>query len=509
MNGRTWTVGSLLLIGAVVLLLLAPAVAPRVAASPLAGPTGLVVPSIVAFPFRSHSGSLPVTTATLGDGPARAAAPLGFVNLAASPPAGTGTGVRPLVVVAVGVHFLGLSSTNSSCGCAPPDVQLAVGPSQVVEMVNLEGKIWNKTGLALTSFTLASFFITGTDFTSDPKVLYDNLSGRWFASLLDVTTGTIHVGVSNTSSATGAWSIYSVGGTPAGYFPDQPILGVSSKLVTLGGNVYNTSTSAFLWGEVYALNKSSMLTGSTTYFSSFHSTSWFSMHPVHSLAATSTQYLVTTGASGTVDLYKLTGLPSNHTSPTLSAATSLTVSSFSAPPAAPQKGTTKLLDTSDTRVMDAVWRGGVLWTTFDTGCVPSGDSTTRSCVRLVEITTGATPAVAQDFNVAKLRSYTFYGALTLDSSLNVGVVFGYSNATTHPTVAATAHLSSGALGSLLATKVLVVGTGSATKVCTSNVCRWGDYYGAAADPKSPNFWVAGEYVAPTTFWATWIASIRV
>jgi hypothetical protein len=376
-------------------------------------------------------------------------------------------------------------------------------------MVNLEGKIWNKTGHVLKSFTLATFFVTGTDFTSDPKVLYDNLSGRWFASLLDVTTGTIHVAVSHNSSATGTWVVYTVGGTPAGYFPDQPLLGISSKLVALGGNVYNTSTSAFLWGEVWALNKSSMLTGSTTYFSSFHSASWFSLNPVHSLSGTATQFLVSTSGPSTIDLYKLTGLPSNHTSASLSAATALSIGAFFTPPSAPQKGTLKLLDTGDARVQSAVWRANVLWASFGTGCIPTGDITTRSCVRLVEITTGTTPAIAEDFNVAKAGSYTFYGALTLDGALNVAVVFGYVNSTTHPAVAATGHLSSGSVGSLLLTKVLVVGTGSATTVCTAGVCRWGDYYGAGADPRSPNLWVAGEYVAGSAFWATWIASIRI
>jgi hypothetical protein len=500
MIGRAWTCGTLVFVTTIVLLLLIPAAALR-SASPESS-TGS--PSV-----RTHSGSPFVTTGTPADGAARALPPAIIVDLGVNAPAASGPSAHPSVAVTVGVHFPGISSGNSSCGCAPPDVQLAVGPSHVVEMVNLEGKIWNKTGHVLKSFTLASFFGTGTDFTSDPKVLYDNLSGRWFASLLDVTTGTIHVEVSHNSSATGTWVLYTVTGSPAGFFPDQPILGISSKLVALGGNVYNTSTSAFLWGEVWALNKSSMLTGSTTYFNTFHNTAWFSVQPVHSLSAAATQYLVSTSGSSTMDLYKLTGVPSNHTSSSLSAATALSIGTFSTPPAALQKGTLKLLDTSDTRVLSAVWRANVLWATFDTGCIPANDSTTRSCVRLVEITTGTTPAVAQDFNLAKTRSYTFYGALTLDGSLNLAVVYGYSNLTTHPTVAVTGHLSSGSVGSLLATKVLMIGTGSATFACTGSVCRWGDYYGAGSDPRSPNLWVAGEYVAASTIWATWIASVRI
>ncbi|HLM70096.1 MAG TPA: hypothetical protein VK423_01765 [Thermoplasmata archaeon] len=40
------------------------------------------------------------------------------------------------------------------------------------------------------------------------------------------------------------------------------------------------------------------------------------------------------------------------------------------------------------------------------------------------------------------------------------------------------------------------------------MCRWGDYYGAGADPKTQNIWVAGEYVITATYFSTWIAQVR-
>ena len=40
----------------------------------------------------------------------------------------------------------------------PPDPQLAVGPNHVVEMVNVVGRIYGKTGNPIQTFTLASFF---------------------------------------------------------------------------------------------------------------------------------------------------------------------------------------------------------------------------------------------------------------------------------------------------------------------------------------------------------------
>jgi hypothetical protein len=44
----------------------------------------------------------------------------------------------------------------------------------------------------------------------------------------------------------------------------------------------------------------------------------------------------------------------------------------------------------------------------------------------------------------------------------------------------------------------------------SPVCRWGDYSGAVPDPAAPlgdpggAVWLANQWVAPDSFWATWI-----
>lgn len=456
--------------------------------------------------------------ALASSGSSQFARPLGafqpVATTAGAAPASGAPAVSSSVVV--GKHFPGISSTNSSCGCAPPDVQVAVGPSHVVEMVNTEGKIWTKAGVVVVSFTLNSFFLMGTSSISDPKVLYDNVSGRWFASMLNYTgttstsTANFSVAVSTTSDPTKSWVVYSLPGGPiSNDLPDQPILGVSNTLVAVGVNEFNLGSSAFLGSELFALNKTAMVHGMTVYFNTFGPFSArVSMHPVHSISSTNVEYVVMTTGSPKLDLFKLTGTPSAHTSASLSAAIALSVGSFSAPPAAPQKGTSFLVDTSDVRVQDAVWKTNTLWLTFDTGCVPSGDSVTRACLHIVEITTGATNTVTQAFNLAHSQRYFYYGALALDGGKNLTIVWGWSNASTYPTLSVTAHLSTGAKGSTLPWVTLVRGTASVTVACSGLVCRWGDYYGAGADPKTQSIWVAGEYVTPTTFWSTWIAQVR-
>src|SRR5260370_5517197 len=85
-------------------------------------------------------------------------------------------------LVAPSGGFDGLNMTQS-CQCFPPDPIIAAGPNHVFEMVNLEGAIYNKQGTSVESFTLQSFYnTTSTHRLSDPKVLYDSITGQWFTS---------------------------------------------------------------------------------------------------------------------------------------------------------------------------------------------------------------------------------------------------------------------------------------------------------------------------------------
>src|SRR6266571_5032181 len=90
--------------------------------------------------------------------------------------------------------------------CDPPDPQVATGPNYVMEMVNLATAIFTKQGVMVRFISLRSFFnVTNGDHLSDPKVLYDLQSGRWFASLLDTDGPFIYLAVSSSSDPTGTW----------------------------------------------------------------------------------------------------------------------------------------------------------------------------------------------------------------------------------------------------------------------------------------------------------------
>jgi hypothetical protein len=376
----------------------------------------------------------------------------------------------------------------------PPDVQVAVGPANVMEMINLQGQVWTKAGTPVAEpFDLESFFGTGADFISDPKVLYDNISQRWFASITDIPVSTVKVAVSDTNDATnGIFCIYSLTSSSS-VIPDQPILGISGDKVVISTNDFDWNTGQFKYSQFWVLNKSDMMSCMPLNYVTKTMPGHFSIHPVQSLSKTLTQYMVSTShtAGSFVNVYAVNGVPPNPVSLSI---TQVQTSSISDPPNAIQPSTSLLLDTGDSRVQDAIWTQGTLWMTHNNKCVPSNDSAPRSCLHLVEINTDDMK-IEQDFDFGVKNQYLFYPAIKELPSGNLFVVYGFSSATAYPGIAVTEQAITDPKNSLQYPSVMQPGSGPVNLLfgCLDS-CRYGDYFGAGLDPANPNgVWVAGEY----------------
>jgi hypothetical protein len=98
----------------------------------------------------------------------------------------------------------------------------------------------------------------------------------------------------------------------------------------------------------------------------------------------------------------------------------------------------------------------------------------------------------------------FYGAVSLDSSNNLVVVYGESSSTIFPSLEVTGQLATATAGIL--TNAATIAAGSALELST----RYGDYFWAATQPKTPNtFWVSGEFRQISLFqgWSTEIGLV--
>src|SRR2546426_1578984 len=399
------------------------------------------------------------------------------------------------------------------CACSPPDVIAGAGPNHIFEMVNTAGIIYTKSGsLAKATFGLDSFFGVPGASLSDPQLSYDAGSGRWCASIINNNPNQVLIAVSTSNDPTGTFNLYAI--SDGTNLPDQPVTGTNDDKYVVSVNDFNSAGTSFLGVHYWVLNKADLVAGATVHIaSSAQDPNMFSLHPAQHLSSSTTFYLVTdctgscvpspTSQTNTETVISLTGVPPGTVTVSSS---SFTIATSVIGPNAQQAGTSTLLVTNDNRVESVVWESNSLWASWNDACVPSGDSSTRTCLRLVQATTsGATATKVQDFDFSASGQYYFYPAVS-SSQGQLVVSFGRSSSSIFPSAMATGRASSDPLNTLQSAAVIRAGTTADTSG------RYGDYLGAATDPtptSSSTFWVAGEYRKSTTFqnWNTVIGQV--
>ncbi len=405
------------------------------------------------------------------------------------------------------------------CGCSPPDSNLGVGPNHVFEIVNLAGIIYYKNGnVAKNTFALSNFFGLPTNSMSDPEILYDTGSGRWFASIIDMSRNSVRFAVSTSNDPTGTWKLYAASYSP--YFPDQPFIGASDDKFVISANDFVPSGSwPYAGVQYWIINKTDLVKAARKIHAKTYSPdpTMFSLHPARHLTTTPVFYMITDCLSACVSdaasttssarLVAISGVPGVSTITITS--NDFNINTMSNPPSAIQPNTTQTLDTNDDRVLSAVWENNNLWFAANDNC--SGNS----CARLINITTQGTspPTKVQDFDYGAPGQYYFYPAVSLSHGTLV-VVYGQSSLTMYPSLLVTGQTLNDPLNTLQAPITIVSGTASDTSTVVTPA-RYGDYFGAATDPNpspgSPPFWVAGEYRKSSGFqsWSTEIAQVAV
>ena len=405
-------------------------------------------------------------------------------------------------------------ASPNPCGCTPPDGAVGAGPNHVFSMVNTAGIIYTKAGsLVRATFGLDSFFGVPGASLSDPQVSFDASSGRWFASIIDISTNQILVAVSTSNDPTSTFNLYAI--SDPNHLPDQPVTGTNDDKYVVSVNDFNTAGTSFIGVHYFVLNKSELVAGATTIDTAQNTPdpNMFSLHPAQHLTSSTTFYLVTdcTGScvpspnsqTNTETVVSLTGVPPGTVSVNTS---SFTIATSVIGPNAQQAGTSTLLVTNDNRVESVVWESNSLWAAWNDACIPSGDSSTRTCLRLVQATTsGATATKAQDFDFAASGNYYFYPAVTSFQG-QLAVSFGQSSSSIDPSAIVTGRASSDPINTLQTP--VTVRAGSAPDTST----RYGDYFGAATDPTptaASTFWMEAEYRKDSTFqnWNTVISQV--
>jgi len=180
---------------------------------------------------------------------------------------------QPFAPQPLGTSFTG--ATLSESGFVPPDSMGVAGPTQYVVLVNGRIVTFNKaTGVTdgVINSTTNAFFNSvrsGSD-TTDPRIRYDRLSGRWFLTMINVSTpNRILIAVSSTSTITPitvfTYFFIATDSIPPAIsstcFADYPTLGIDASALYVGTNNFCGPTLTFDSTDGYVIRKSSVLGG--------------------------------------------------------------------------------------------------------------------------------------------------------------------------------------------------------------------------------------------------------
>ncbi len=453
--------------------------------------------------------------------------------------------------LSVSTSFTG--ATLADTGAYPPDTMGAVGPSQFVVALNGRIRSFNKaTGAAdgALNVTMDTFFASvmtpiggaiTSNFTSDPHIRYDRLSGRWIVIMIDVPNNGVvgnrillAVSGSNSSTISSAASFtffqFSAAPLGGGVFADYPTLGIDANALYIGVNMFD-NLGAFAGTSGYVVRKSSILgagpivsTAFTGLVPNASSAGPYTPQGVDNYAAAPTEgYFIGTD-NATFSTLMIRRVTSAGGTPVISANIPLitlapTTRSTTVPHLG-NSGTNGNLDGSDDRLYAAHLRNGRLWTahTFsvNTAGVASTAAGARLGIRWYEIQNlTATPSIVQWGTVFDNTTTNplFYWMPTVMVSGQGHAYMGFSTAgaAAFANAAATVRWSGDALNTM---QTPVTYTASSTAYNPpgdpggASGRRWGDYSYTSLDPEDDmTAWTIQEFCDATNSYGVRVAKL--
>jgi Dockerin type I domain len=433
-------------------------------------------------------------------------------------------------------NFDGMSN---ACGCYPPDPNGDVGLNHIIQSVNSQFQIWNKTGASLYGpANLSTLWAdvpgpwVGTN-DGDPIVLYDQLADRWLISQFSLPTypkGPFYelIAISSTADPLGTWNryIYSFSN-----MPDYPKIGVWSDGYYLSVNYFAASSLKWAGTGVCVMERNSMLAGDTARIVQFSTTtrdigwSWLPSDADGKIlppAGTPNYFMMEVDGvdwDGGADRLRSRALHvdwNNTANSTFGAPVDIGVAAFDENMCSfnasciPQSGTSIGLDAISDRLMHRLqyrnfgsYQAIVANHTVDVGSDHAG-------MRWYELrNTGSGWTVYQQGTYAPDATHRWMGSVAMDGDGDIASGYSNSSSTMYPAIKYTGRYKSDPLGTFsLAEQTIMSGTGSQTGTAS----RWGDYSMMTVDPSDDaTFWYTNEYLQTTGTnpWKTRIASFKI
>lgn len=403
-----------------------------------------------------------------------------------------------------GINIEGVNQ-NEAGGFRPPDTHGAIGRTHFVEITNSHLDIYTKTGSRVKTVSLASFFGYTLKTIFDPRCVYDKTWNRWIitADAFPETTTVQRqlIAVSLTDNPLGSFFIYKIDINTNNNddFWDFPQLGMDQDSIIITANIFGPTT--YRTTRMFAVAKALLYNGlgfSVPIFSGLKGT----LAPPIVLDQNNKSFLVAAVPSGTtITKYSLEN--SSRAKPTLTSST-ITVPSYTIPSDAQQPNTTALLDTLDSRFINASTQSGnSLWQvhTINMGGFPTP--------KFYEFNTSTNTIIQSGFFFASSNSSDWNATIAANITGDVYVVWSSTKqtATTHAQIRFSGRRSTDPAGVIPSGGVLFQST-TFYKPTSMNPERWGDYSAVTVDPINPlRAWIVNEKINNSTTWGSRIGQI--
>jgi hypothetical protein len=422
----------------------------------------------------------------------------------------------------------------------PPDCEGAVGPLHFVELINGRFAVYRKsTGTVAQSKTDSAFWenagitFPGGDAVSDPRVVFDPSSQRWFASAIlynpvTLVGGSFMLAVSSSSDPTNAWKAVTIVADPVnGNMPDFPTLGLDANGVYLSANMFEPNSGPPVGSSLFSIPKADLLlaTPTATNATSFgildYGTYGSVLQPAYNPGGTNTAQVVAVGDLGidfafhsNVVIFSIT----NATGPgqaILNSPSSLPVSPYFVPIDAPQPDAAAApLDNGDARFSAVVRQvGDVIYAVHAEEVNPQLDSNSnwvgQAAIRWYKIS-AADSSILQSGTLTDPVLQYFYPSVAANADGTV--VIGCNGSSTNSFVGSYAFVGETVAGVTTFGPPLLLKAGTASYSAPDpnrGVSRWGDYSATSLDPADPTtFWTIQMLPIASQTYITQITSLR-
>ena len=411
-------------------------------------------------------------------------------------------------------NWAGLSASVS-----PSDNTLAVSTGYVMQMTNNNTstyiRVWNKTGTVLVDKKLVSS-ITGINDYGDPNIVYDWQADRFvFTVLYGASASKLVVCVSATNDPSGAWYTYSF--ATANGFPDYPKIGV-------WGNSYFITTNSNT-PTVFALNRSTMLSGSGTGTAQVFKLSRFNVGFQSSSPVTFTGTMAapaampamvirpaddswggTTG-SDHLEIFQLTIDWVNAANSVISGPLNFNTTAWASNAGnAPMPGTTRKLDALADVIMDKVqYIKSSLGEFITCSVVSNADGTGKAAPRwyILKKTGANSGVIDQQSTYSPDAASRFMSSISMNSRGTVALGYNISSSSIYPGIRITGRAFCDA-----ANTMTVAETSIKSGAAANSSTRYGDYNALVVDPVDGSFWLTANY-NQTAAWSTSVSHFTI